>query len=95
MSKYLNLDELFDLLQQNGLSAQQSKQSVQTILEALTEVLVNEGKVDLKGFGKFDVAIREPRVGYNPSTKEKMLLPANKVIRFRPSAQLKRKLNTK
>ena len=47
------------------------------------------GKVDISGFGKFEVKTRAERVGINPATKEKITVPASKTPGFKASKSLK------
>ena len=55
----------------------------------MAETLKNGGKVDISGFGKFEVKTRAERIGINPATKEKITVPASKAPGFKASKSLK------
>ena len=57
--------------------------------QSMTAALENGEKVQLSGFGTFEVKEREARIGRNPHTKEAIEIPATKVPVFKPSKALK------
>ena len=57
-------------------------------LESIAQALANEDKVALLNFGTFSIVEKEARTGINPRTKEKIEIPARKVVKFKPSADL-------
>ena len=72
-----------------GLSKKDSEKVVTATFEAITEALEAGEKVQLVGFGVFDVKSREARVGRNPKTKEAIEIPASNAPVFKPSKALK------
>ncbi len=70
-----------------------SKKDVVRFFDTLTRIfertLVRGDKVQWAGFGTFSVSRRQARVGINPSTKERMQLPATIVAKFKPAKNLK------
>ena len=58
-------------------------------LEAIAGALTEGEKVQLVGFGSFEVKKREARVGRNPKTKEEIQIPASKVPVFKAGKALK------
>lgn len=70
-----------------------SKKDVSRILEALIRIvertLKKSGKVQWSGFGTFHVATRPARKGINPTTKERIDLPATNVPKFKAGKKLK------
>jgi DNA-binding protein HU-beta len=70
-----------------------SKKDVVRFLDTLTRIfertLGRGDKVQWAGFGTFSVARRQARTGVNPSTKERMQLPATVVAKFKPAKNLK------
>ena len=58
-------------------------------IEAITEALKQNDKVQLVGFGAFEVKARAERIGRNPRTKEEIKIPASKVPVFKPGKALK------
>lgn len=64
--------------------------ALDAVLQAITDALKSGDKVSLIGFGTFSVTERAAREGINPSTKQKIQIPAKKVAKFKPGAELKR-----
>lgn len=71
-----------------GLTKQAAKAALDATLESIEQALANEDKVQLIGFGTFQVVEKEARTGINPRTKEKIQIPARKVVKFKPAAEL-------
>jgi DNA-binding protein HU-beta len=65
-----------------------------TLVSILTSTLRDGGTVTLPDFGKFSVSDRAARQGVNPSTGERMQIPASKAAKFSAAAKLKRILNS-
>ncbi len=59
------------------------------ILDAISESLSNGEEVQLQGFGRFDVKEVKARNCINPSTKERMVVPARKKVVFHPTPRFK------
>jgi DNA-binding protein HU-beta len=66
-----------------------SEKLVDAVLVAIREALANGEKVQLVGFGTFEVKHREERVGRNPQTKEEIVIPACNVPGFKAGKALK------
>ena len=69
-----------------GLSKVDAKKAVE--VSTVTKALQEGDKVSLIGFGTFSVAERSARTGINPSTKATITIPAKKVTKFKPGAEL-------
>lgn len=72
-----------------GLSKKDSEKVVNAALDAIVETLVAGEKVQLVGFGAFEVKERAARIGRNPQTKEEIEIPASKVPQFKAGKALK------
>lgn len=59
------------------------------IFNEMSDALANDGHVDITAFGKFEIFDRKSRMGINPVTKERMMIQATKLPKFRPSQTLK------
>ncbi len=74
-----------------------SKKDAEKALKAFTDVVAAElkkgGKVQLVGFGTFEVAERKAREGRNPATKQTIKIPASKAPKFKAGKALKDSLN--
>ena len=66
---------------------------VNTIFDTITDALVNEKRVELRGFGAFSVRNRNARKGRNPRTGEKVSVEAKKLPFFKMGKGLKERLN--
>lgn len=75
------------------MTKKEATQSVEAILTVITEALRSGDKVQLIGFGNFEVRDRAARKGRNPQTGEEIDIPASKVPAFRPGKQLKSMVN--
>jgi DNA-binding protein HU-beta len=67
--------------------------AVEAVLNAITDSLKAGEKVQLIGFGNFEVKDRNARKGRNPRTGEEIDIPATKVPSFKPGKQLKERVN--
>ena len=72
-----------------GMTKKDTERVLNAALDAITAEMAAGGKVQLSGFGAFDVKDREKRIGRNPHTKEAIEIPATKVPVFKPSKALK------
>ncbi|MDY0943517.1 HU family DNA-binding protein [Priestia megaterium] len=71
------------------LTKQDSKKAVDALFETISNTLAQEEKIQLLGFGTFEVRQRAERTGRNPQTGEEMTIPASKVPAFKPGKDLK------
>ena len=67
--------------------------SVNAFVDVVTEALTEGDKVQLVGFGSFEVRKRAARKGRNPQTKEEIKIPASKAPVFKAGKALKEKVN--
>ena len=65
-----------------GLSKKDAEKAVAAILESIEEAVAAGDKVQLVGFGTFEVRAREERMGRNPRTKESITVPSFQAARF-------------
>ena len=72
-----------------GLSKKDTERVVNAAIDSITNALCKGEKVQISGFGTFEVKDREARIGRNPHTKEAIEIPATKVPGFKPSKALK------
>lgn len=73
-----------------GASKKHSEEALTVALDLITEALAEGEKVQLVGFGSFEVRERAPRIGRNPRTKEEVTIPASKAVQFKSGKVLKR-----
>lgn len=86
----MNKSELVkDVAERADLSRKDATDAVDAVFNAITEALSKDEKVQLVGFGSFEVRSRAERKGRNPQTGEKIKIPATLIPAFRPGKTLK------
>lgn len=71
-----------------GLTQLKTKEIVQRTLDAIIVTLVEEGRIELRNFGVFEVKSRAPRKARNPRTGAKVFVPAKNVVTFKPGKEM-------
>jgi len=85
-----NKQELVDsVAKATGLTKKDATASVDAVFTSIEEALKNGEKVQLIGFGNFEVRDRAARKGRNPQTGAEIEIPASKVPAFKPGKALK------
>jgi nucleoid DNA-binding protein len=67
-----------------GLTKGQATEVIQRVLDGITETLCEDGRLELRNFGVFEVRERKPRTARNPRTGETVQVPAKRVVSFKP-----------
>jgi len=76
-----------------GATKRDAEASLNAVVEAITESLVKGEKIQLVGFGSFEVRKRAARKGRNPQTKEEIKIPASKAPVFKAGRAFKDAVN--
>ena len=71
-----------------------AEKALKAFIDTVTEELKNGGKVQLVGFGTFEVGERAERQGRNPKTGEAITIPASKSPKFKAGRSLKDTINS-
>lgn len=79
---------------ETGLTQVQALAVTEALLEAMSKAIVEHERLELRNFGIFEVAQQGKRKLKHPVTGEPVLVPAQKVVRFRASKALKQSLNS-
>ncbi|MGV6806914.1 MAG: integration host factor subunit beta [bacterium] len=87
--------ELIDriALKQDQLQPKDVELAVKMILEKMTQSLVSNDRVEIRGFGSFCLHYRAPRVGRNPKTGDAVELNGKYVPHFKPGKELRERVN--
>ena len=86
----MNKTELVEMVAEKaGMTKKDSENAVAAVLDGITDTMVKGEKVQLVGFGTFEVRERKEREGRNPSTGETIKIAAQKVPAFKPGKALK------
>jgi len=72
-----------------SLNQASAQKALESMLDAFKDTLKKGNKIQLIGFGSFEVAKRAARKGVNPQTKKPISIAAKKVVKFKPGKELK------
>lgn len=75
------------------LVAKDAEFAVRTILEAMAHTLADGHRIEIRGFGSFALSHRPPRVGRNPKSGEKVMVPGKRVPHFKPGKELRERVD--
>ena len=90
----MNKTEFIAAVAENAdISKKDAEKAIKAFADVVTEELKKGEKVQLVGFGTFEVSKRPERQGINPATKEKITIAAANVPKFKAGAALKNALN--
>ena len=92
----MNKAELIAVVaEKSGLSKKDTEKAVSATIDTITESLKEGDKVQLVGFGVFEVKERAARMGRNPKTKEQINIPASSVPVFKAGKAFKDAVDAK
>jgi integration host factor subunit beta len=81
------------LAEKHELEIASTRRVVQGTLDMIVESLLKGDKVELRNFGVFEVVQRQPRIARNPkAAKREVLIPARKVVKFKPGKVMEDKI---
>lgn len=90
----MNKSELItSMAEKSELTKKDTEKVLKAFIESVEEALTKGDKVQLVGFGTFEVKSRAARVGRNPRTREEIQIPASKAPVFKPGKDLKDLVN--
>lgn len=75
------------------LSGRDMDYAVKTMLDAMTQALSDGQRIEIRGFGSFSLSSRQPRVGRNPKSGEKVLVPGKQVPHFKAGKELRERVD--
>jgi len=67
--------------------------SVNLILEAISNILAQGGRAEIRGFGSFTLNLRPPRIGRNPKTGESVQVPSKYAPHFKAGKELRERVD--
>lgn len=68
--------------------------AVKTMLEAMTQALASGQRIEIRGFGSFSLSARSPRIGRNPKSGEKVMVPGKQVPHFKAGKELRERVDS-
>jgi nucleoid DNA-binding protein len=75
-----------------GRTQLETKEIVQKTFNAIVEALVEDGRIELRNFGVFEVKRRAPRKARNPRTGDKVFVPEKYVVTFKPGKEMEQRV---
>ena len=75
-----------------GMTQLKTKEIVQKTFDAIVETLVDEGRIELRNFGVFEVKKRAARKARNPRTGQRVDVPEKYVVTFKPGKEMEEKV---
>jgi nucleoid DNA-binding protein len=79
--------------EQSGITALVALEVVQMVFDGIIETLLDEGRIELRNFGVFEVKRRRARKARNPRTGEKLSVPERSVVTFKPGREMEERIN--
>ena len=86
-------DMITNITVQTGIYEKDVEKVIGAFLNTVSKCLVDEGRVQLPGFGTLMVRDRSARTGRNPKTGEKIEIPACRTVGFKPAISLREQIN--
>ena len=77
----------------SALQAKDVEYSVKVLVDTMTRALAKGQRIEIRGFGSFDLNERPARTGRNPKTGERVQVPAKKVAHFKPGKELRERVD--
>ncbi len=81
-------DIVTQVVNRTGLSKTKAEIAVETVFETMKGAMERGERIELRGFGVFNVRPRKTGIGRNPRTGEEVVIPPGKVVRFKPGKEL-------
>jgi integration host factor subunit beta len=75
------------------LVAKDADYAVKTILDAMAQSLSEGHRIEIRGFGSFSLSKRPPRIGRNPKSGERVLVPEKRVPHFKAGKELRERVD--
>lgn len=84
----IKLDIINEVVNRTGISKTKAEMAVETVVESMKKALTKGDRIELRGFGVFNVKPRKTGIGRNPRTGEEVNIPPGKAVRFKPGKEL-------
>ena len=90
----MNKSELVSAIaERTGQTKKDSEIVITAVFDTISDAMASGEKIQLVGFGSFEVKNRKPRIGRNPKTKERIDIAASRAPVFKPGKALKDAVN--
>ena len=91
----MNKSDLINVLSQKAphLSSKDMEIIVNTIFDSMSKTLMSGKRIEIRGFGSFEIRVREPRLGRNPKSGENVQIGVRRVPFFKVGKELRERIN--
>ena len=84
----IKLDIINEVVNKTGITKTKAELAVETVFESMKKSLAHGERIELRGFGVFNVRPRKTGIGRNPRTGAEVNIPPGKAVRFKPGKEL-------
>ncbi len=84
----IKLDIINEVVAKTGITKTKAEMAVETVFETMKKALGQGERIELRGFGIFNVRPRKTGIGRNPRTGAEVAIPPGKAVRFKPGKEL-------
>ncbi len=84
----IKLDIITEVVNRTNITKTKAEIAVETVFEAMKQALAKGDRIELRGFGVFNVKPRKTGIGRNPRTGTEVSIPPGKAVRFKPGKEL-------
>ncbi len=84
----IKLDIINEVVSRTGVTKTKAERAVEIVFETMKQALAKGDRIELRGFGVFNVRPRKTGIGRNPRTGAEVNIPPGKAVRFKPGKEL-------
>lgn len=84
----IKLDIINHVVERTGIPRSKAEAAVDAVFNAMKSALKRNDRIELRGFGVFNIKPRKTGIGRNPRTGEEVSIPPGKAVRFKPGKDL-------
>ena len=84
----IKLDIITEVVTRSGITKTKAETAVETVFGSMKRALAKGDRIELRGFGVFNVKPRKTGIGRNPRTGAEVSIPPGKAVRFKPGKEL-------
>jgi DNA-binding protein HU-beta len=84
----IKLDIINEVVNKTGVTKTKAETAVETVFDTMKKALAAGDRIELRGFGVFNVRPRKTGIGRNPRTGAEVNIPPGKAVRFKPGKEL-------
>lgn len=84
----IKLDIINHVVDRTGIPRNKAEAAVDAVFNAMKSALQRNDRIELRGFGVFNIKPRKTGIGRNPRTGEEVSIPPGKAVRFKPGKDL-------